>query len=193
MCRVYPILQYPVGAGAPCPSLASRTDFQSCVLPISSSCGTSECVDGLLNGRESDIDCGGSAVECSRCAMGRACRASSDCAAGSVCSTRQACVPAAPLAAAAFFVTTRFTLTGTVELSGFSGPAQAALVDAVVRELLFRGVRISPSKVVVLGVEAPSPVSAGGRRLGTVTSVDVDVAVLGSTAPFLTYVGSLLR
>jgi hypothetical protein len=47
------------------------------------------CTDGLKNGDETDVDCGGS---CPRCAIGRACTGNNDCL-GALCiaSTCQAC------------------------------------------------------------------------------------------------------
>jgi hypothetical protein len=53
----------------PCPA-GSRT----CLAGLT--CGVS-CSDGVQNGSESDVDCGGS--ECPRCINGRACRSRNDC------------------------------------------------------------------------------------------------------------------
>ncbi len=46
-------------------------------------CATTSCTDGLQNGTETDVDCGGST--CSSCAGGKSCAADSDCATN-VCS-----------------------------------------------------------------------------------------------------------
>jgi hypothetical protein len=46
------------------------------------------CSDGIQNGTESDIDCGGS---CPRCATGRACRTRTDCA-SALCSGTGQCI-----------------------------------------------------------------------------------------------------
>jgi hypothetical protein len=50
------------------------------------------CADGLLDGNESDIDCGGS---CGKCGNGRFCNFSSDCASG-VCSAAGTCTNGTP-------------------------------------------------------------------------------------------------
>jgi hypothetical protein len=153
--RFYPITQYPIGTGAACPPLSSRTLRTVCSHEVSGLCGGSECVDGLLNNRETDVDCGGGSLDCPRCAMGRTCLADSDCTVGSVCGVQRTCVPTAPVDAAKYYLVSRLALAGTVELSVFSGPAQRALVAAVVEELLFRGVQTRSSDVMVLGVTYP--------------------------------------
>ena len=48
---------------------------------------TASCSDGILNGNESDVDCGGS---CAACGNGRRCDFNSDCASG-VCSGAGLC------------------------------------------------------------------------------------------------------
>jgi hypothetical protein len=53
-------------------------------------CGAPNCTDGVKNGAETDVDCGGgSASACPGCAVGRACNVGGDCASfhcvGSVC------------------------------------------------------------------------------------------------------------
>lgn len=53
------------------------------------------CGDGLTDGDESDVDCGGS--RCGACAVGRRCRASTDCAAGASCQSG-VCAQARPCA-----------------------------------------------------------------------------------------------
>jgi hypothetical protein len=41
------------------------------------------CVDGVKNGTETDVDCGG--LDCAKCALGKICLVATDCA-SSVCS-----------------------------------------------------------------------------------------------------------
>ena len=69
----------------PCP--ASALGATSCVPPT--------CSDGLTDGGETDVDCGGPIPSgwpsgCVRCALSRACTASSDCAAPAICTTNAA-------------------------------------------------------------------------------------------------------
>ncbi len=47
-------------------------------------CQSFSCTDGIKNGDEGDVDCGGSCT--SKCAVGQACLAPTDCAAGAICS-----------------------------------------------------------------------------------------------------------
>ena len=47
-------------------------------------CAANRCSDGIKNGTETDVDCGG--VACSACALGDDCAQTSDCASGAVCS-----------------------------------------------------------------------------------------------------------
>jgi hypothetical protein len=74
-------------AGAGC---ITARDCQSglCLWP-SMVCSAASCADGIQNGSESDVDCGGSpgggGAACNRCADGRRCQSGSDCASG-VCS-----------------------------------------------------------------------------------------------------------
>jgi hypothetical protein len=58
-------------------------------------CGTPTCTDGVTNGRESGVDCGGQTM-CPRCADGQTCTASSDCASGSCDFTMMRCATVAP-------------------------------------------------------------------------------------------------
>jgi hypothetical protein len=55
------------------------------------------CRDGVKNGRETDVDCGG--PDCPPCAVGRGCLSRSDCASAICTGTCQACVPGAVCAA----------------------------------------------------------------------------------------------
>ncbi|MFP6685782.1 MAG: hypothetical protein VB934_13765, partial [Polyangiaceae bacterium] len=47
-------------------------------------CAVPSCTDGVTNGVETDIDCGG-ANNCTRCENGDACAENSDCQVGSTC------------------------------------------------------------------------------------------------------------
>ena len=51
-------------------------------------CQAARCDDMILNGSESDVDCGGEGTGCGRCADDRACTVNSDCKAGSTCVLR---------------------------------------------------------------------------------------------------------
>jgi hypothetical protein len=57
-------------------------------------CAAPTCNDGVRNGRESGVDCGG-ATMCPRCADGQSCTASSDCANGSCDAPTMTCMSAA--------------------------------------------------------------------------------------------------
>ena len=65
--------------GAPCTTGATCCSG----VCIGKSCQAPTCSDGVQNGTESDIDCGGGS--CPPCANGRRCRANSDCLPGSGC------------------------------------------------------------------------------------------------------------
>ena len=74
----------PPGTNACLPCPASAPGATSCVPPT--------CSDGLLDGGEADVDCGGTVPSgwpsgCARCGLGRTCRMSADCAAPAICST----------------------------------------------------------------------------------------------------------
>jgi peptidoglycan/xylan/chitin deacetylase (PgdA/CDA1 family) len=79
-----------------CPNVANAAQTDVNQNGIGDACDPTipRCDDGVQNGGESDVDCGG-ATSCARCAVGRACAANSDCAAGrcesSVCVTPPAC------------------------------------------------------------------------------------------------------
>ncbi|HEY8515334.1 MAG TPA: hypothetical protein VIS07_07465 [Candidatus Binatia bacterium] len=62
-------------SGAECPSGVCEDGF----------CRVANCADGVKNGSESGIDCGGSSPFCVRCADGQTCNTASDCASG-ICS-----------------------------------------------------------------------------------------------------------
>jgi hypothetical protein len=57
-------------------------------------CGAPTCSDGVTNGGESGVDCGGMSA-CPRCADGQTCRAASDCVNG-ICGTDMRCATPAP-------------------------------------------------------------------------------------------------
>ena len=59
---------------------------------MESKCEVASCIDGLVNGVESDIDCGGK-YECNKCADLLACKVDVDCASG-YCSPDKTCAPA---------------------------------------------------------------------------------------------------
>lgn len=98
-CELYP-------SGTPCAtatcSAGTATAAKSCdgsgqcIGPAPAACpapylcnaaGTAcqSCSDGLKNGAETDVDCGGSTASCARCAQGKVCGAASDCATGLSC------------------------------------------------------------------------------------------------------------
>ena len=57
---------------------------------VSGVCASVSCTDGIKNGSESDIDCGGG---CGKCADGKSCGAGADCSSG-VCGTNKLCAVA---------------------------------------------------------------------------------------------------
>ncbi|MCW5889977.1 MAG: hypothetical protein KIT14_05435 [bacterium] len=75
------ICQPPCSTGAECPSGVCSGGF----------CRVPNCADGVANGAETDVDCGGSAPNCVRCANGLGCHAPSDCVSG-IC-TAGTCQP----------------------------------------------------------------------------------------------------
>jgi len=102
MSSMEDVASVPVAAGAPCQSGAAgrRCDGSgNCVQCLTAEdCGASEscvthrcapqsCTDGLRDGDESDVDCGG--PTCAPCASGKSCNTNLDCQAG-LCSARTA-------------------------------------------------------------------------------------------------------
>lgn len=60
-------------------------------------CEAAPCDDGLKNGTETDVDCGGSSKSCSRCVDSKPCGAGSDCLGGVCTSVNTCCTPPCPL------------------------------------------------------------------------------------------------
>ena len=58
-------------------------------------CIQDHCLDHRLDADETDVDCGGGAASCARCALGQKCHANSDCGSTLVCNTGapHLCVP----------------------------------------------------------------------------------------------------
>lgn len=71
------------GDGAPCEANTDCTSG-SCG-DVSQICEAASCADGVLNGDESDVDCGGSDPSCDRCALDANCLFDEDCAATTAC------------------------------------------------------------------------------------------------------------
>lgn len=86
---------------SPSPSPTKTPSTSPSVAPTAAGCN-----DGLLNGDETDVDCGGS---CPGCTLGEACSVTSDCF-GSDC-VANVCVTFAPTAAPTVFPTTSPTAT----------------------------------------------------------------------------------
>jgi hypothetical protein len=63
------VCQPPCTSGTECPSGVCTGGF----------CRVPNCADGARNGSETDVDCGGSAPTCVRCAAGDTCAVASDC------------------------------------------------------------------------------------------------------------------
>ena len=74
---------------APTASAASRPPTASAGSAPRNACVAANCTDTVLNGTESDVDCGG--TDCARCADTKVCRVGTDCASG-VC-TAGRCAP----------------------------------------------------------------------------------------------------
>jgi hypothetical protein len=78
--------------GGDCPKCAPT---QGCLLDfdcttnacdgISAVCVNNQCIDHRVDGKETDVDCGGANI-CSRCIVGRKCVVNSDCQVGHTCS-----------------------------------------------------------------------------------------------------------
>jgi hypothetical protein len=54
-------------------------------------CVADACVDGRMDGDESDLDCGGTGVGCSLCGVGKKCHSNFDCVPGHFCSGSRVC------------------------------------------------------------------------------------------------------
>lgn len=75
-----------IGQSDTCPRCA---DGQTCIAVDGSdclslvceagACALPTCTDGVTNGAETDVDCGGSSNLCARCKVGKTCQKSSDC------------------------------------------------------------------------------------------------------------------
>jgi plastocyanin len=125
----------------------------------------SSCSDGLKNGVETDVDCGGSGI-CARCATGKACAVNADCfsgtCSGGLCVTlTNGCNPA-----------TALDLTGsTTAAVAFGGTSGLAYVPACIR------VKVG-TNVTFNGSFSSHPLQ-GGTVAGA-------VATPASTGPFAT-------
>jgi hypothetical protein len=80
-----------------CQSCDELEGLMACALPLcpGPNCPSSvpSCSDGIQNGKEADVDCGG---DCStRCSAGAACGRDTDCVSGLICSASQRCSVAA--------------------------------------------------------------------------------------------------
>ena len=76
------------GVGYDCADAVGCRDGRDCgsgVCGVSHLCLSATCADGVLNGTETDTDCGGNSGSCSRCADGAGCILDSDCGAASQC------------------------------------------------------------------------------------------------------------
>jgi hypothetical protein len=60
-------------------SVATEVMYCTSFLCLSEACAPNTCVDGMQDGNEVDVDCGGS---CAPCAVGRKCTAGTDCGSG---------------------------------------------------------------------------------------------------------------
>jgi cysteine-rich repeat protein len=76
------------GVGYDCPTAQGCRDGKDCrsgVCSGSHACLAPTCGDGVLNGSETDTDCGGSSGSCARCADGLGCIVDGDCGSDSQC------------------------------------------------------------------------------------------------------------
>lgn len=81
----------PCAVGKAC---AAGSDCESTFCNISTHlCVANGCQDGVKDGSESDVDCGGPSQACMRCAVGKSCSGATDCnsAGGDVCTGAGAC------------------------------------------------------------------------------------------------------
>ena len=86
LCRWTAVQTAQTGTGT-CSSLSSRSWTQFCLKNITGVCNA--CNDGVQNGGESDIDCGGTS-SCRACITGQVCTRDSDCTPGR-CATNHVC------------------------------------------------------------------------------------------------------
>ena len=84
------------------------------------------CSDGVKNGHETDVDCGG--PDCPPCAVGRGCLSRTDCASAICTGTCQACVPGDVCAAGG--VCTCVLPTGAATTTCVALPAPAAIAGS---------------------------------------------------------------
>jgi hypothetical protein len=76
------------GVGFDCAAAVGCRDGRDCtsgVCSLAHACLSPTCADGVLNGTETDTDCGGNSGSCARCADGAGCILDADCSADSQC------------------------------------------------------------------------------------------------------------
>lgn len=86
------VLQFPIGSIGSC-NVTDWIQVEACTVTAAGSCPS--CHNGVRDGSESDIDCGGTST-CSRCEGGWFCSSHSDCASGYECGIGNSCVGKAP-------------------------------------------------------------------------------------------------
>ncbi len=85
--RSLAVIQYPSGAGTACPELSLTSDTRTCDVLNPKPCNA--CSNGVQDGGETDVDCGG---YCDACMEGQRCAADADCTTATVCGVQRSCI-----------------------------------------------------------------------------------------------------
>ena len=113
------------------------TTSSSCCVTAASSAATATCSDGILNGDESDTDCGHSDDGCSLCSSGRVCASTSNCDLDTVCATNSGsnlCTEIG-ITEAGEYVLFEAVLHGSLSAEDFVGDLRQGYLEAVAAEL----------------------------------------------------------
>ena len=155
------ILQYPANGGAPC---NDTTVIVQCTRTVS---GCPTCSNGLQDGGEVDVDCGG-ASSCRRCGPGQACAADTDCATGLACTSSRTCVSTTLVAQSSSAADPVSYVTNAMSLQRISRAQFVASTEAVT----------SFKRGVLRHVTSQSSGSSSGVTESSVTIVSVTESVI---------------
>jgi uncharacterized delta-60 repeat protein len=131
------------GAGT-CVDCITNANCTAGAVCAAGACVSPTCADGVKNGTEVDIDCGGS--DCARCDAGKVCGGHPDCKSGlcaaGVCATTDPIIVALSAAGHDRFFNTAFDAQGNIYAVGVSSPGVDTMTDfaTVVARLSPQGV-----------------------------------------------------
>ena len=173
------ISTFPVGDGTPCPDFSTLTESRSCVgVVVAPNLCDTTCADGVMDGDETGIDCGGSCATV--CSIGMGCATDDDCQEAALCGSDSTCISEALVAESlgdsVLYVKGSLTLSG-VTSAMVSGSAVAAVETQVANVLSTHG--ISGNTVAVTAVVDDDAEESGARRVqSSSSSVSVWYVVL---------------